>query len=251
MLDWRRLHTLAARGVAFATLTHAAGLSSTGDAALDVRLPFDEPYHLPAATVRAIATARRAGGRVIALGTTVTRALEHAGSGNRALRAGDGVATQRLGAHSRLRVVDAIVSGTHEPGSSHRELLRAFAGDAVLARVDAVLQANGYLTHEFGNSVLVERAGVRRRGRVAIDRVALSGARESPAHRPRPDASPIAAPLPLPTLSHAAVKSAAASDSRVARNASAIRAGVGLCGIDARMPTSSTALVAPGTRAVQ
>lgn len=162
VLDWQLLHALHERGVRFATLTHAAGLSSTGDAALDARLPFDEPYHLPAATLRAIDAAHRAGGRVFALGTTVTRALEHAASLGHGPRAGDGVATQRLGAHSRLRVVDAIVSGTHEPGSSHRELLRAFASDTVLARVDAVLQANGYLTHEFGDSVLIERSATRR-----------------------------------------------------------------------------------------
>ena len=47
VLDWALLHALKERGVGFATLTHAAGLSSTGDPALDARLPFDEPYHLP------------------------------------------------------------------------------------------------------------------------------------------------------------------------------------------------------------
>jgi S-adenosylmethionine:tRNA ribosyltransferase-isomerase len=153
VLDWRLLHTLRQRGIDFATLTHAAGLSSTGDAALDARLPLDEPYHLPAATVRAITQAQRSGGRVVALGTTVTRALEHAAA--RGLHAGDGVADQRLGAHSTLRVVDAIISGTHEPGSSHRELLRAFASDDVLARADAELARRSYLTHEFGDSVLI------------------------------------------------------------------------------------------------
>jgi S-adenosylmethionine:tRNA ribosyltransferase-isomerase len=153
VLDWQLLHTLRERGIDFATLTHAAGLSSTGDAALDARLPFDEPYHLPAATVAAIRQARAAGGRVVALGTTVTRALEHAAS--LGLNAGEGVADQRIGAHTRLQVVDAIISGTHEPGTSHRELLRAFASDAVLSRADAELSARGYLTHEFGDSVLI------------------------------------------------------------------------------------------------
>ena len=153
VLDWRLLHALRERGIQFATLTHAAGLSSTGDPALDARLPLDEPYHLPAATLRAIARTRQAGGRIVALGTTVTRALEHAAE--HGLHAGDGVADQRLGAHSTLRVVDAIISGTHEPGTSHRELLRAFASDAVLARADAELARRGYLTHEFGDSVLI------------------------------------------------------------------------------------------------
>ena len=73
-------------------------------------------------------------------------------------RAGSqGVATQRLGPTSRLRVVDAILSGTHEPGSSHYELLRAFADEATLRRADRELEAGGYRTHEFGDSVLVER----------------------------------------------------------------------------------------------
>ena len=153
VLDWQLLHTLRERGVAFATLTHAAGLSSTGDAALDARLPFDEPYHLPAATLDAIRTAHARGGRVVALGTTVTRALEHAASSG--LNPGDGIADQRIGTHTTLRVVDAIVSGTHEPGTSHRELLRAFASDALLSRADAELAERGYLTHEFGDSVLI------------------------------------------------------------------------------------------------
>ena len=160
VIDWQLLHALKECGVGFATLTHAAGLSSTGDAALDARLPFDEPYHLPQATVDAIAATRAGGGRVIALGTTVTRALEHAASRG-PLRAGDSLADQKLGADSVLRVVDAIVSGTHEPATSHYELLRAFASDAVLARADAALLANGYRTHEFGDSVLIERGVVR------------------------------------------------------------------------------------------
>jgi S-adenosylmethionine:tRNA ribosyltransferase-isomerase len=157
VLDWRLLGALKARGVGFATVTHAAGISSTGDPALDARLPFDEPYRVPVATVHAIAATKGRGGRVVALGTTVTRALEHAASRG-VLRAGDGVADQRIGASTGLAVVDAIVSGTHEPGSSHYALLRAFASDTVLRRASDELERLGYLTHEFGDSVLVERA---------------------------------------------------------------------------------------------
>jgi S-adenosylmethionine:tRNA ribosyltransferase-isomerase len=158
VLDWALLGALRERGVGFATLTHAAGISSTGDPLLDARLPFDEPYHLPASTVQAIARTHAIGGRVVALGTTVTRALEHAASRG-PLQAGPGLADQRIGAHTRLRVVDAIVSGTHEPDTSHYELLRAFAGDEVLRRASAALERNGYRTHEFGDSVLIEGNG--------------------------------------------------------------------------------------------
>jgi S-adenosylmethionine:tRNA ribosyltransferase-isomerase len=162
VLDWRLLTALQARCIGFATLTHAAGISSTGDAGLDARLPFDEPYELPVTTVDAIHRTRMNGGRIVALGTTVARALEHAALLHTPLRAGAGVATQRLGVHTPLRVVDVLISGTHEPGSSHHDLLRAFADDAVLARADIALAQRGYRTHEFGDSVLIERAATRR-----------------------------------------------------------------------------------------
>jgi S-adenosylmethionine:tRNA ribosyltransferase-isomerase len=158
VLDWALLHELQRRGVGFAALTHAAGISSTGDAALDARLPFDEAYELPAATVDAIDATRARGGRIVALGTTVTRALEHAAAQVAPLRPGPGLATQRLGAATRLVLVDAIVSGAHERGTSHHELLRAFASDAVLARADAALERHGYRSHEFGDSIWLERA---------------------------------------------------------------------------------------------
>jgi S-adenosylmethionine:tRNA ribosyltransferase-isomerase len=156
-LSWQALAALRKHGIGFATITHAAGISSTGDDALDRRLPFDEPYRIPVTTVQAIARAKAAGGRIVAIGTTVVRALEHAGGDIGGLRAGTGVATRRIGAGTRLRVVDAILSGTHEPGSSHYELLRAFVDDATLARVDAGLAAQRYRTHEFGDSVLLHR----------------------------------------------------------------------------------------------
>jgi S-adenosylmethionine:tRNA ribosyltransferase-isomerase len=156
-LDWAALASLRGRGVALATLTHAAGISSTGDTELDRRLPFDEPYRIPLATAAAVQAARSRGGHVVAVGTTVVRALEHAATRGGCVRAGDGLATQRIGPATRLRVVDAILTGTHEPGTSHHELLRAFADDATLARADDELDAHRYRTHEFGDSLLVER----------------------------------------------------------------------------------------------
>jgi S-adenosylmethionine:tRNA ribosyltransferase-isomerase len=157
LLDWATLGKLASRGVEFATLTHAAGISSTGDPHLDARLPFDEPYLIPQATAQAIGRTRARGGRVVAVGTTVVRALEHAARFEGVPAAGPGVATQRIGPASRLHVVDAIVTGTHEPGSSHYDLLRAFAGAEVLNAVSATLDAHGYTTHEFGDSLLLDR----------------------------------------------------------------------------------------------
>lgn len=160
VLDWAGLGAIRARGASFATLTLAAGLSSTGDPALDARLPLPEPYNVPRGTAAAIARARR----VIAIGTTVTRALEHAATRGRA-GAGTGVADQRIGPDTELAVVDAILSGTQEPESSHYRLLRAFADDGVLARASEVLAREKFRTHEFGDSVLIERRASAARGR--------------------------------------------------------------------------------------
>jgi S-adenosylmethionine:tRNA ribosyltransferase-isomerase len=156
VLNWRTLTAMRDRGVAVATITHAAGISSTGDPSLDRRLPFDEPYRIPEATVCAIHRVRSRGGRIIAVGTTVVRALEHAAARDGRVRAGEGLATQRIDATSRLRIVDAILTGTHEPGTSHYELLRAFTDEATLRRASQELDTHRYRTHEFGDSVLLE-----------------------------------------------------------------------------------------------
>lgn len=156
-LDWGSIRTMRARGIVFATITLAAGISSTGDPELDRRLPFDEPYRIPATTAAAIQEVRRSRGRIIAIGTTVVRALEHAAARDGVVHPGEGLANQRLGPTSALRAVDAILSGTHEPDSSHYQLLRAFVDDRALAGATAALEALQYRTHEFGDSVFVER----------------------------------------------------------------------------------------------
>ena len=160
VLDWQTVAALASRGIGFETLTHAAGVSSTGDAALDRCLPFDEWYSIPGRTVRAIRADQARGARVIAIGTTVVRALEDAAAHPTGLAAGNGIAAGSIGADTDLHVVDGIVTGTHERGGSHHELLRAFASDSVLATAACALERHGYRTHEFGDSMLVFRAAV-------------------------------------------------------------------------------------------
>ena len=155
ILDWQVLSTIRAHGARFATVTHAAGISSTGDDELDRLLPFDEPYHIPETTAHHVRITRERGGRVIAVGTSVVRALEDAATEDGHLRAGDGMAKGKIGPTTHLRVVDAILSGTHEPGTSHYELLRAFLEDSTLERATEELTARGYKTHEFGDSVLI------------------------------------------------------------------------------------------------
>jgi S-adenosylmethionine:tRNA ribosyltransferase-isomerase len=156
-LDWGTLAAWRRRGVGFSTLTHAAGISSTGDPTLDLRLPFDEPYRVPESTAAAIRRTKSHGGRIVAIGTTVVRALEAAANPDGRVRAGDGVASGRIGRETRLRVVDAILTGVHQPDESHYELLRAFADDAALEQISVILSEHGYRAHEFGDCVLIER----------------------------------------------------------------------------------------------
>ncbi|MES1164642.1 MAG: S-adenosylmethionine:tRNA ribosyltransferase-isomerase, partial [Verrucomicrobiota bacterium] len=95
------------------------------------------------------------GGRVIATGTTVVRALEGAAARTGGLRAGTGVTDLRIDAGYRPRVVDGVLSGTHAPGESHFALLRAFAPAPLLARAAAHAEANDFTTHEMGDAMLV------------------------------------------------------------------------------------------------
>ena len=168
VLDWGMLASMTARKIPFVTITHAAGISSSGDPELDARLPFDESYRIPRSTALVIKQAQLRRGRVIAVGTTVVRALEHAAATFDGVVPGERLATQRLGASSRLRVVDAVLSGAHEPGTSHYELMRAFVDDETLGRMDRELNANDYSTHEFGDSIFLERS------RSALDRATLN-----------------------------------------------------------------------------
>jgi S-adenosylmethionine:tRNA ribosyltransferase-isomerase len=181
LLDWRLVDTLRARGATFATLTHAAGISSTGDARLDAMLPLAEAYEIPARTAAAIDAARQRNGRIIAVGTTVVRALEDAAASDGRVRGGRAVATLRIGPLTRLRVVDALVTGQHEPGTSHYELLRAFQDDSVLRRAIAEAETHAYRTHEFGDSLFIVRPG--KSGTIT----ATSDIRRGPLSQPRSD----------------------------------------------------------------
>jgi S-adenosylmethionine:tRNA ribosyltransferase-isomerase len=166
-LTFGLLQGLRRRGIGVVALTHAAGLSSSGDAAVDALLPLSEHYDLPEPTVRAIAATRLEGRHVVAVGTTVVRALEGCAASHRGtLVAGEGSTDLRLDARSLLRVVSGLLTGIHEPGTSHYALMSAFmpagkvgegdgARGGLLSRALEHAASSGYLQHEFGDSVLV------------------------------------------------------------------------------------------------
>lgn len=156
-LRWRLIERLKRRGVRLGTVTHAAGLSATGDPALDARLPLPERTRVPAATWAALSSARR----VIAAGTSAARALESAAADPAAralLDRGqdyDGITRLKLGPHRPLRVVHGLLSNIHGPGEPHFRLMSAFAPEPLLCRATAEATALGYLNHEFGDGTLI------------------------------------------------------------------------------------------------
>ncbi|HEY3254953.1 MAG TPA: S-adenosylmethionine:tRNA ribosyltransferase-isomerase, partial [Polyangiaceae bacterium] len=161
-LRFETLFRIAARGVSLLPVTHAAGLSSTGDAALDARLPVAERYELSDETAARLRQVQAQGGRIIAVGTSVTRALE-AASVSGTLRGGTQHTDLRLGPGSQLRTCTGLLSGLHEPGTSHFALLEAYAPRALLERSFRHAQRNGYLQHEFGDSCLILKGAIAAR----------------------------------------------------------------------------------------
>ena len=123
-----------------------------GCADILVKLEYDVPGH----TAVAVQRARTNEARVIAIGTTVVRALEGgAADGAGRLEARTGWTDIRIGAGFRPRIVDALFTGLHQHGQTHYELLRAFAPDEALRAALDYADDDGYLTHEFGDAMVV------------------------------------------------------------------------------------------------
>ena len=149
------LRDLRDRGIGLATISLHAGLSTYGDPATDQRYVPAEPYLVPEATAAAVAACRAAGGRVVAVGTTVVRTLETAAAGTGTVRPGPGVSRLRIRPGYGLVVVDGLLTGLHEPEASHLDLLAAFLDRPALDRAYAAALASGYLWHEFGDVCLL------------------------------------------------------------------------------------------------
>jgi S-adenosylmethionine:tRNA-ribosyltransferase-isomerase (queuine synthetase) len=144
---------LVARGVLIAPLTLHAGVSSL-QADED---PYPELYDVPPATARLVNHVRAHGGRVIAAGTTVVRALEtaarHPGADGPpgAVAPSAGWTSHVVTPETGIRAVDGLLTGLHEPRSSHLRMLAAFAGPELLSRCYEAAITSGYLWHEFGD----------------------------------------------------------------------------------------------------
>ncbi len=143
------LARLVAAGITVAPLTLHAGVSSP-----EYREPpAPERYSVPESTARLVASTHRAGKRVVAVGTTVVRALETVAVAG-AIAGGTGRTDLVLGPSRQARVVTGLITGLHTPESSHLLLLEAVAGPRLVADAYRAAVDLGYLWHEFGDSML-------------------------------------------------------------------------------------------------
>ncbi|HET7037490.1 MAG TPA: S-adenosylmethionine:tRNA ribosyltransferase-isomerase [Thermomicrobiaceae bacterium] len=141
------LARLARRGVGFATLT-----LHTGVASLEAHeLPYPEQFRVPAETAEAVRATRAASGRVIAIGTTVVRALESAVDDAGRVITSQGWTDLVITPERGVRVVDGLLTGFHEPEATHLAMLAAIASRRHLELAYQAALAGGYLWHEFGD----------------------------------------------------------------------------------------------------
>ncbi len=147
------LTSLVAKGVAVAPLVLHCGLASfeAGER------PDAERYRVPEATARIVNQARAAGGRVLAVGTTSVRALETVADSDGTVHPGAGVTDLVITPERGVRAVDGLLTGWHEAGSSHLDLVETVAGRSLVERCYTAALEHGYLWHEFGDSLLVIR----------------------------------------------------------------------------------------------
>jgi S-adenosylmethionine:tRNA ribosyltransferase-isomerase len=142
---------LITRGIGVAPITLHTGVSSQEPG----EPPQPERYRVPESTARAVNSARAWGGRVVAVGTTVTRALESAADPAGVLRPAAGWTDLVLGPRRPARVVSGLVTGWHAPGASHLDLLEAVAGADLVKTAYRAAVRERYLWHEFGDSCLL------------------------------------------------------------------------------------------------
>jgi S-adenosylmethionine:tRNA ribosyltransferase-isomerase len=146
----RLLVRLMARGITVLPLVLHTGVSSPELH----EPPAPERFAVPAATARIVTGTRAAGRRVVAVGTTVTRALETATGEDGVTRPATGWTDLVLSPDRPARVVTGLVTGLHEPEASHLQLLAAVAGTDLVDRAYRTAVADGLLWHEFGDAML-------------------------------------------------------------------------------------------------
>lgn len=154
--SWRLLFDLQRRGIETAYIVLHTGLSSYMDDELDAQhLASEEEYFVSETAAEKINRKREGGGRVVAVGTTVVRALESVADEDGRIQSGHGYTRLHITAEHQLRAVDGLLTGLHEPEASHLDLLTAFLPAAQIRDAYEEAVRLRYLWHEFGDLNLI------------------------------------------------------------------------------------------------
>ncbi|ARI77401.1 S-adenosylmethionine:tRNA ribosyltransferase-isomerase [Halobacillus mangrovi] len=152
---WKMIKHLKAKGIKIAFLHLHTGLSYYEDDRWPDPKNHPEPYHVPLETVKIIQQAKAARKRIIAVGTTVVRALETSVNEEGNLYESEGNTSLYVDQHYKHAVVDGLLTGFHEPEASHLDMLSSFLpANELLKAYEEALQ-NNYLWHEFGDMNLL------------------------------------------------------------------------------------------------
>ena len=153
---WKLLLGLRRHGLGMAYISLHAGLSSYMDYALDSQHPAsEEEYFVKYVTAERINKTHAQGGRVIAVGTTVVRTLESVSTDDGNVHAGHGYTRLHITANHKLKAVDGLLTGLHEPEASHLDLLSAFLPSEEIHKAYDQAIRRKYLWHEFGDLNLI------------------------------------------------------------------------------------------------
>jgi S-adenosylmethionine:tRNA ribosyltransferase-isomerase len=142
---------LVAKGVGFTPLVLHTGVSSLESH----EAPYAEYFRVPPHTAHLVNDTHRQGGRVVAVGTTVVRALETVGDQHGRVHTGEGWTETVITPERGVRVVDGLLTGWHEPEASHLDMLEAVAGRDLIESSYAAALEERYLWHEFGDVQLI------------------------------------------------------------------------------------------------
>lgn len=152
---WESVFSMQKKGVQVANILHGAGISSTGSTELDQLLPLTEWYDIPEATAIKFHHAKQNHQKIIAMGTTVLRALESSWDGKQ-LRQGQGLTNLKITPDYKIQTANALVTGMHEVGTSHMNILDSICPIDHIRAGYIEAEQLGYRSHEFGDIAYLE-----------------------------------------------------------------------------------------------
>jgi S-adenosylmethionine:tRNA ribosyltransferase-isomerase len=156
---WKLLNDLKKKGIEVTFLQLHAGLSYYGNDQWPSPSNHPEYFNIPKQTASVINEAKRRGGRIIAVGTTVVRTLETVADTDGFIKPGEGVTTLYLKEGDTLQTVDGLLTGLHEPEASHLDLLSTVVDKEKLMSAYHSAIDEEYLWHEFGDMNLILPVG--------------------------------------------------------------------------------------------